>query len=90
MGDPDFADRLWARIGGGDVHIDDSGEDAEPVKRSRKRKPTLAGVARQAAKAGIPVARYDVRLDGTIGVVVGKPVGSDIDMDDTTPDPKWN
>jgi len=45
----------------------------EPVKRTRKRKPTLAGVARQAAKAGIPVARYEVRLDGTIGVVVSKP-----------------
>jgi YD repeat-containing protein len=57
--------------------------------RPRKRRPTLAGVARQAAKAGIPVARYDFRPDGTI--VTGKPVG-DIDMDDTTasPDPKWN
>ena len=32
MGDPDFADRLWARIGGGDVPILDSGEDAEPVE----------------------------------------------------------
>ena len=78
------------RLTSRDVVIADSGEDAEPVKRSRQRKPTLAGVARQTAKAGIPVARYDVRLDGTIGVVVGKPVGSDIDMDDTTPDPKWN
>ena len=59
--------------------------------RTRKRKPTLAGVARQAAKAGVEVARYDFRPDGTISVVTGKPVG-DIDMDDTTasPDPKWN
>ena len=45
---------------------------------------------KQAAKAGIEVARYDVRPDGTISVVTGKPVG-DIDMDDTaSPDPKWN
>ena len=58
--------------------------------RPRKRKPTLAGVARQAAKAGIPVARYDFRPDGTISLVTGKPDG-DIDMDDTaSPDPKWN
>jgi hypothetical protein len=59
--------------------------------RPRKRKPTLAGVARQAKKAGIPVARYDFRPDGTISIVTGKPDG-DIDIDDTTasPDPKWN
>ena len=60
------------------------------LTRPRKRKPTLAGVARQATKAGIPIARYDVRPDGTISIVTGKPVG-DIDMDDTaSPDPKWN
>jgi hypothetical protein len=57
--------------------------------RPRKRKPTLASVARQAAKAGVEVARYDFRPDGTISVVTGKP-DNDIDMDDTTPDPKWN
>ena len=61
--------------------ISDSGEPV--VKRTRQRKPTLARVARQAAKAGIPVARYDFRPDGTISIVVGKAV-SDIDMDDTT------
>ena len=38
--DPDFADRLWARIGGGDVPIDDSGEDAEPVEQVEQIKPT--------------------------------------------------
>jgi hypothetical protein len=31
-------------------------------KRVRNRKPTLASVARQAAKAGIEVARYEVRI----------------------------
>jgi hypothetical protein len=54
--------------------ISDSGDAVEPVKRTRKRKPTLASVARQAAKAGIPVAGYEVRPDGTIGIVTGKPV----------------
>ncbi len=60
--------------------------------RKRKRKPTLAGVARQAAKAGVEVARYEFRPDGTItiSIVTGKPV-CDIDTDDTvSPDPKWN
>ena len=59
--------------------------------RTRKRRPTLTGVARQVTKAGVDVARYDVRPDGTISVVTGKPVG-DIDTNDTTasPDPKWN
>jgi hypothetical protein len=46
--------------------------EAQP-KRTRKRKPTLASVARQAAKAGVEVARYVFRPDGTIGVVTGKP-----------------
>ena len=56
-------------------------EAADPTPtRTRKRKPTLAGVARQATKAGIEVAGYEVRPDGTIRVITGKPVGgSDID-----------
>jgi hypothetical protein len=57
----------------------DSGDAVEPVKRTRKRKPTLAGVARQAAKAGIEVARYEVRPDG-INIITGKP------SEATTPD----
>jgi hypothetical protein len=47
-------------------------EDDEPVKR-RKRKPTLAGIAKQTAKACIPVAAYEVRSDGTIRIIVGAP-----------------
>ena len=41
-------------------------------KRKRERKPTLAAVAKQAKKAGIEVARYEVEPDKIV-VVVGKP-----------------
>ena len=90
--DPDLERRLTSD----DVVTDDSVEDVKPVKpakRTRKRKPTLAGVARQAAKAGIPVAGYEVRSDGSIKIITGKPVrGGEIEMDDTTsPDrSEWN
>jgi len=63
---------------------------AKPTKRTRKRKPTLAGVARQAAKAGVEVAGYEVRPDGTIKVITGKPVGGG-EIDTATPHPsEWN
>jgi hypothetical protein len=42
----------------------------EPA-RKRQRKPTLASVAKQAAKAGIEVARYEVDADGKISIVTG-------------------
>ena len=44
------------------------------------------------SEAGVEVAGCEINpRDGTIIVVTGKPVGSDIDMDDTaSPDPKWN
>jgi hypothetical protein len=89
--DPDLERRLTS-----DVVTNDSVEDVKPVKpakQTRKRKPTLAGVARQAANAGIPVAGYEVRSDGSIRIITGKPVrGGEIEMDDTTPiDPsEWN
>jgi hypothetical protein len=88
--DPDL-ERLTS-----DVVTDDSVEDVKPIKpakRTRKRKPTLAGVARQAARAGIPVAGYEVRSDGSIKIITGKPVlGGEIEMDDTTPIDRseWN
>jgi hypothetical protein len=45
-----------------------------PTERKRRtRKPTLAGVARQASKAGIVVARYEVEPDGKISVIPGQP-----------------
>jgi hypothetical protein len=53
-------------------------------QRTRRRKPTLARVAKQAVRAGVEVAGYEVRPDGTIGVVIGKPVGNVTDTDDTT------
>jgi hypothetical protein len=56
-------------------------EPVEPAKRTRNRKPTLAGVAKQTAKASIPVAAYEVRPDGTIGVVVGTPNEAKPDSD---------
>jgi hypothetical protein len=46
----------------------------KPAQRKRRaRKPTLAGVAKQASKAGVEVARYEVEPDGKIVVVPGQP-----------------
>jgi hypothetical protein len=36
------------------------------------RKPTLASVAKQASKAAIPVARYEMKPDGTVVIVTGQ------------------
>lgn len=47
-------------------------------KRVRNRKPTLASVARQAAKAGIEVARYEVDANGKISLITGKSDGSEM------------
>src|SRR5262245_10685291 len=40
-----------------------------PKASRRQRKPSLARVARQADKAGIEVARYEVKSDGTVVVI---------------------
>jgi hypothetical protein len=50
----------------------------------RQRRPSLATVAKQARKAGIEVAGYEYRPDGTIVVVTGKP-----QTDNTDPNP-WD
>ena len=42
-------------------------------KPSKPRKATLASVAKQATKAAIAVARYEVKPDGTVVVVTGEP-----------------
>jgi hypothetical protein len=41
-------------------------------RRHKPRQPTLARVSKQAAKAGIEVARYEIKPDGTFVVVTGK------------------
>ena len=43
-----------------------------PKRSRRQRKPTVASVAKQASKAGLKVARYEVPPDGTVVVVTGK------------------
>jgi hypothetical protein len=42
-------------------------------KPRSQRKPTLVSVAKQASKAGVEVARYEVKSDGTVVVVTGTP-----------------
>jgi hypothetical protein len=49
-------------------------ESSDKPRRGRApRKSTLASVAKQASKAGIEVARYEVEPDGKINVVTGQP-----------------
>jgi hypothetical protein len=56
---------------------------ADPIRRRRKargaRKPTLVSIAKQAAKAGIEVARYEIDPDGKIIIVTGKPEATEAD-----------
>jgi len=42
-------------------------------KPPKPRKPTLESVAKQASKAAIAVARYEIKPDGTVVVVTGTP-----------------
>ncbi|HTA99375.1 MAG TPA: hypothetical protein VK804_02780 [Bradyrhizobium sp.] len=57
---------------------------AAPNIRKRKRKPSLVSVAKQVAKAGIEVARYEVDPDtGKISVIVGQ-------ADDATASNPWD
>ena len=53
-------------------HLRDPASGEEPIKRRRRRKPSLISVAKQAAKAGLEVARYEVDPDGKIIIVTGK------------------
>jgi len=45
---------------------------ASPKPR-KPPKPTLDSVVKSARKAGIDVARYELKPDGTVVVVIGKP-----------------
>lgn len=56
--------------------------------RKRIRKPTLASVAKQAAKAGIGVARFEVDPDGKI-VVVTKSTARNVAVE-TSGDNEWD
>jgi hypothetical protein len=49
------------------------GIDIRATRKKKPRRPTLAGVAKQASKAALDVVRYEVRPDGTVVVVTGKP-----------------
>jgi hypothetical protein len=61
-------------------------------KRVRNCKPTLASVAKQAAKAGIQVARYEVDAHGKIIVITGTSAasvmtsGTDANIEETSAD----
>jgi len=70
IGDPSQLAPLAVALDGSAVHGCGI-EVAEPIVRRRRRRPTLASIKRQAAKANIPVAAYESRPDGTI-VAVGR------------------
>ena len=54
-------------------HPELEGADAaKPARKRRSPKPMLASVAKQVSRAGIEVARYEVKPDGTVVVVTGK------------------
>jgi hypothetical protein len=42
-------------------------------RRRRERRPSLASVTKQATKAGIAVARYEIKSDGTVVIITDKP-----------------
>jgi hypothetical protein len=63
---------------------------AETKRRARPR-PSLARLAKQAARAGIEVAQYRCEPDGTIVVVPGKPGAASFnEWDEVLPDGKAN
>jgi hypothetical protein len=49
------------------------GIDISATRTKKPRRPRLVSVAKQASKAAIAVARYEVKPDGTVIVVTGKP-----------------
>ena len=81
--EPDYARKLRLEIGGGDVPVlDTSGDDEEPVKRTRQRKPSLVSEIRQMKRAGFEVAGCKINpRDGTFKIISGKPVQMKADDD---------
>jgi hypothetical protein len=59
-------------------------DGVSPAPHRRKRRPTLVNLAKQASKAGIDVARYEIDVDGKISIVTGKPAA-----DQTNDLDKW-
>jgi hypothetical protein len=43
------------------------------LKSHAPRKPTLVSVSKQASKAKLEVTRYEVKPDGTVVIITGKP-----------------
>ena len=93
--DPDLLRRLMSSDV--DMARDMAGfvDDAEPVEavKRRKRKTTLASIAKQAAKAGLVIVRVEFDPDGRIsGVVTGKPADANTELDEATPEDRsrWN
>ena len=56
-----------------DLRAKDLVVGAKPTRQRARKRPSLATVAKQATKAGIEVARYEVDANGKIAVVTGKP-----------------
>jgi hypothetical protein len=66
--------------GTGEADQSPTEQPVSTTKRARRQRkprppkpPTLASVAKQASKAGIEVGRYEVKPDGSIIIVTGKP-----------------
>jgi hypothetical protein len=76
----DWRGMLTEMIGGGAL---DALDRVLPKRKHAKlRKPTLASVAKDASKAGVAVARYEIKPDGTINVITGQP-------ESATPENPW-
>jgi hypothetical protein len=56
-----------------DLVVGSAAKPEPQPKPKRKRRPTLISVAKQAARAGLEVKRYEVDPDGKISIVTGKP-----------------
>ena len=52
------------------------------VGARKPRRPTLTSVAKAASKAAIPVARYEVKPDGTIVIVTSEPSAASTGTDE--------
>ena len=75
--DPDEVQRLLSTI-----IVGDGGDDGESVKRTRKRKPSVASVIRQMKRAGVEVVGCEINpRDGPVELICGQPVQMKADDD---------